>query len=234
MLLPIFHFSAMAVDAYAFWYDQTYVDLPFSNPLVKELPLKSRSMFLTMWCLILQITYHMIAFLNDVFGTNAASPKKKPTIRLIKDVLFSIAFPVAMYVSGTFWGIYAIDKDLIYPDYIAKLYPEWVNHVLHTTIAIFMFIELLMTNRSYPSRKVGLSVMSTFIISYISFYLTVYFKTGTWAYPLFDELNWPLRIVFLLFSYLLVIAIYILAEKINYIVTGSKTEKTLSGKQKKR
>ncbi|XP_014362688.2 androgen-dependent TFPI-regulating protein [Papilio machaon] len=225
MLLPIFHFSAMAVDAYAFWYDQTYVDLPFDNPLVKKLPLKSRSMFLTMWCLILQITYHMIAFLNDVFGTNAASPKKKSTIRLIKDVLFSVAFPVAMYVSGTFWGIYAIDKDLIYPDYIAKLYPEWVNHILHTTIAIFMFIELLMTNRNYPSKKVGLSVMSIFIISYISFYLTVYFKTGIWAYPLFDELNWPLRIVFLLFSYLLVIAIYIFAEKLNYIVTGSKIEK---------
>ncbi|KPI98546.1 Androgen-induced gene 1 protein [Papilio xuthus] len=206
----------MAVDMYVLWYDQTYVELPFNNPL------------------ILQITYHMVAFLNDVFGTNAAAPKKKPIIRLIKDVLFSVAFPVAVYVSSAFWGIYAIDKDLIYPEYIAKLYPEWVNHILHTTVAIFMFIELLITNRNYPSRKVGLSAMSTFIVLYISWYLTVYFMTGTWAYPLFDELNWPLRIVFLLFSYLVVVAIYIVAEKLNYIVAGSKPEKNLSGKHKKR
>lgn len=183
---------------------------------------------------ILQIAYHTVAFLNDVFGTNAASPKKKPTIRLIKDVLFSVAFPIAMYVSGAFWGIYAVDKDLIFPEHIAKLYPVWVNHVLHTTVAIFMFIELLTTNRNYPSRKVGLSVMSVFIGAYISWYLTVYFKTGTWAYPLFDELNWPLRIMFLLFSYLLVIAIYIFAEKLNYVTGSSKVEKNLSGKHKKR
>lgn len=141
---------------------------------------------------------------------------------------------MATYVSGAFWGIYAIDKDLIYPEYIAKLYPVWVNHILHTTVAIFMFIELLTTNRNYPSRSVGLSAMSGFIISYISWYLTAYFKTGTWAYPLFDELNWPLRISFLIFSYLVIIAIYIFAEKLNYFVAGSKTEKNLSGKHKKR
>ncbi|CAG5048379.1 unnamed protein product [Parnassius apollo] len=154
MLLPIFHLFAAGIDTYVMWYDQHYVELPVHNELLKDLPLKSRSLFLTIWCLIMQIAYHTIAFLNDIFGSNDPSPKKKPLIRLIKDTLFSLAFPVAIYVSVAFWSIYAVDKDLIFPDSVEKLYPTWMNHVMHTTVSIFMFLELLMTYRNYPSRAV--------------------------------------------------------------------------------
>ncbi|XP_068621694.1 androgen-dependent TFPI-regulating protein-like [Battus philenor] len=233
MFLPMFHLFAAAINTYVFWYDQTYVEFPFENPLIKELPLKSRSMFLTIWCLIIQIIYHTVALLNDFFGSNAVSPKKKPLIRLIKDTLFSTAFPIAIYVSAAFWGIYAVDKNLIFPDHIEKLYPVWVNHVMHTTVTVFMLIELIATRRNYPSRATGLSLILTIISLYITWFLAIYFKTGSWVYPVFEPMNWPLRLIFISFSVVSVIGVYILGEKLNYI-TSSSTVKHSNGKLKNR
>ncbi|CAK1603519.1 unnamed protein product [Parnassius mnemosyne] len=218
MLLPIFHLSAAAIDSYVMWYDQNYVELPVHNELLKDFPLKSRSLFLTIWCLIMQIAYHTIAFLNDIIGSNDPSPKKKPLIRLIKDTLFSLAFPIAIYVSVAFWSIYAVDKDLIFPDVIEKLYPTWMNHVMHTTVAIFMFLELILTSRSYPSRAVGISITLAFSMSYIAWLLIIYFKSGEWAYPFLNILNWPLRIVFFGISTIVILGVYDFSEKLNYLL----------------
>ncbi|CAK1603518.1 unnamed protein product [Parnassius mnemosyne] len=222
MLLPIFHLSAAAIDSYVIWYDQNYVELPVHNELLKDLPLKSRTMFLTIWCLIMQIAYHTIAFLNDIIGSNDPSPKKKPLIRLIKDTLFSLAFPIAIYVSVAFWSIYTVDKDLIFPDVIEKLYPTWMNHVMHTMVTIFMFLELIMTSRNYPSRAVGISITLAFSMSYIAWYLMIYFKTGVWVYPIFDTLNWPSRIVFIVISNIVILGVYVFSEKLNYLLSPSQ------------
>ncbi|CAH0726288.1 unnamed protein product, partial [Brenthis ino] len=122
MLRPLFHISVVAINSFVLCYDQLYIDLPMPNKAMEKLPLRSRSMFLTIWCLILQTVYHFIAFLNDIAGSNAPSSKRPPIIRRIKDVLFTLSFCVAIYVSFAFWSIYAIDKELIFPDHISKLY----------------------------------------------------------------------------------------------------------------
>ncbi|CAH2066015.1 unnamed protein product, partial [Iphiclides podalirius] len=217
MSLAIFHLFAAAINTYVIWYDQTYVELPLENELLKTLPLKSRSMFLTIWCLIIQTVYHTIAFLNDVFGSTAASPRSRPLIRSIRDTLFSLAFPIALYVSTAFWAIYAVDKDLIFPDHIEKLYPTWVNHVMHTTVSVFMFVELLLASRNYPSRKIGVSIITAFNLAYMSWFLTIYFNTGAWVYPVFEPLNWPMRVVFLILSHSTVVGFYLIGEKLNYL-----------------
>ena len=30
----------------------------------------------------------------------------------------------------TFWGIYAVDRELVYPKALDKLIPPWLNHIM--------------------------------------------------------------------------------------------------------
>lgn len=57
-----------------------------------------------------------------------------------------------------------------------------------------------------------------FIWIYVLWVLAVFLKTGVWAYPFLDFLNWPLRFVFCVVSSIGGLAIYVLGEKINYAV----------------
>ncbi|XP_046961507.1 androgen-induced gene 1 protein-like [Vanessa cardui] len=231
MLRVLFHLTVVTINSFVLWYDQTYIVLPLPVKEMETLPLKSRSMFLTIWCLILQTVYHFIALLNDIFGSSAKSPKKPPIIRQIKDTLFSLAFATAIYVSIAFWSIYAIDKELIFPEHIEKLYHPSFNHVLHTTVSVFIIIELLTSYRNYPSRKIGFSVMLTFFISYIVWFFTIYAKTGAWVYPVFELFNWPLRVVFIVLSVSTAALLYMFGEKLNNFVCSHKKESHSNGIQ---
>lgn len=182
------------------------------------------------YCLqILQTIYHSIALLNDLVGTNAPTPKRPPIIRRIKDILFTLAFCIAIYVSLTFWSIYFVDKDLIFPERIAKLYHPSFNHVMHSTVALFILIELLTSNIIFPSRIVGFSILFTFLSCYVSWFFNIYFKTGAWVYPIFEHLNWPGRILFTALSIVGAAVFYILGEKLHSIVNGKQKQSYTNG-----
>ncbi|XP_026757320.1 androgen-induced gene 1 protein-like [Galleria mellonella] len=233
MLLPVFHLSVVALNVYAFTYDQLYLDIPFPSTIFSEMPFKARYVFLTIWCFILQTIYFCISFLNDIAGTNESSPKRTPFIRTIKDVLFSVAFPIALYVSVAFWSIYFIDKPLIFPDYIEAIFPAWLNHTLHTFITVFLIIELLVTKRNYPSRITGSAITMLFVVAYVIWMHVIHDRTGSWPYPIFDVLNLPLRFIFCGFSTILGLGIYVVGEKLNSLVTPVSKQYYTNGTSKK-
>ncbi|XP_045511601.1 androgen-dependent TFPI-regulating protein-like [Colias croceus] len=196
MALPFLHLVAAVLNFYTLWYDQKYINLKFSEGL-ENYPFRSRILFLTMWNLTLQAVYMAIAFLNDIIGTNAASPKKPPVIRKIKDALFSLAYPFAIYVSIAFWGIYYVDKDLIFPEHLEKAFPPWTNHVMHTLVAVFINVEMFTAHINYPSKFINLALVQLFVSSYIVCLFVVYGQSGLWVYPILGFLNWPARLLFI-------------------------------------
>ncbi|KAI8439458.1 hypothetical protein MSG28_013235 [Choristoneura fumiferana] len=183
---------------------------------------------------MIQTVYFTVALINDVCGSNEPTPSQKPLIRRIKDSLFSmLAFPVAMFVGTTFWGIYAIDRELILPRSLDAVFPVWLNHVMHTNIVVFMIIELLMSFRMYPARKFGLTVLSTFMLGYAVWIHVIYFNTGVWVYPILAVLNWPMRIAFYLFGLAYVSSLYVVGERLNKTVWAQEVQDTVkSGKKK--
>ena len=74
---------------------------------------------------ILQAIYFTICVINDFIGTNDVAPKKMPVIRKMKDyVMATFAFPVALNVGITFWGLYAIDRELVFPKALDAFFPR--------------------------------------------------------------------------------------------------------------
>lgn len=183
---------------------------------------------------LLQTLYFTVCLINDVVGTNEPTPSQKPLIRRIKDVLFtSLAFPLSMFVGLTFWGIYAVDRELILPKMMDEFFPVWLNHVMHTNIVAFICLDLLISFRMYPTRKFGLTILSMFMLCYMVWIHVIYFQTGSWVYPILKVLNWPLRVIFYLMSFGLVCGMYTLGEAINKSIWYKEVEKTVkSGKKK--
>ncbi|XP_038210141.1 androgen-induced gene 1 protein-like [Zerene cesonia] len=214
MALPLMHLFAAILNSYTLWYDQKYINVKFSEGL-DNYPFRNRVLFLTMWNLALQAVYMTIAFLNDLVGTNAASPKKPPAIRKIKDALFSLAYPLAVYVSLAFWGIYYVDKELIFPEHLEKAFPPWVNHVMHTLVSVFINIEMFTSHIKYPSNFINLSLIHVFVVSYIVWIFIVYGQSGVWVYPVLGFLNWPARLFFISGSIVVANILNILGKTLN-------------------
>lgn len=183
---------------------------------------------------ILQTVYFALAFLNDIAGTNAATPRKTSLVRVVKDAVFSLALPIALFVSSSFWSLYYIDKELVFPEVVERVFPVWLNHTLHTFISVFILTELLLTNRNYPPKKVGCTLIVTFSVSYIVWLHILFERTGAWVYPIFAVLNLPQRIAYLIFSAFGGVGLYLIGEKLNSIVSVSSSYSQANGQIKRK
>lgn len=73
---------------------------------------------------ICQAIYFTLATVNDWFGTNEHHPKRPNSLRTLKDYMFAaFAFPLALNVAISFWGLMAIDRELVLPKSFDAFFP---------------------------------------------------------------------------------------------------------------
>ncbi|XP_066139642.1 androgen-induced gene 1 protein-like [Euwallacea fornicatus] len=216
------------------YYDWNFVKIPAEIADLGDNLLNTHKLkFLTYWDALLQSIFFTICFLNDIFGTNDENPKTKPIIRKMKDVMLPVlAFPLSMFVGLTFWGLYAVNRELVFPKIIDQFFPTWLNHLMHTNIMIFTLMETLLSYRKYPSRKVGLSIFVLFMLSYLVWIVYLHSYTNKWVYPVLNILSFPFRIVFFLSNFVFAVIVYVLGEKINNFRWGKRAV-IISGKTRK-
>ncbi|XP_053610712.1 androgen-induced gene 1 protein-like [Plodia interpunctella] len=228
----LFHLLGALQFGYGCYYDAMYVHIPSTSRSVT--PFGGKLKYLTYLNALVQTAYFSVSLLNDLIGTNETSPSQKPLTRRIKDVMFSsLAFPLSIFVGTTFWGIYAVDRELILPRSIDQYFPGWLNHVMHTNIVVFSLIELITSFRMYPTRNTALSLLCSFMLCYVIWIHVIYFHTGVWVYPILNVLNWPLRLAFYVFSLALVCGLFLTGEKLNTLIWSNEVEKTVKGSKKK-
>ena len=93
--------------------------------------------------------------------------------KLKETIHSSIGFPVCLIVVSTFWIIYAVDRELVYPKHLDDITPYWTNHVFHTMVLI-KCAEFLLEDLKYPSESKGLAIGALYLASYfiwISYFL---------------------------------------------------------------
>ncbi|KAG8224388.1 hypothetical protein J437_LFUL016391 [Ladona fulva] len=218
----IIHSVASTQFAYGLYFDYNYVVIPTEiSPIFKTFGGKLK--FLTIWNMIVQTLYFFICVANDVFGSNETNPKKKPLLRVIKDyLLVSIAFPVSMFVCLTFWGLWFIDRELVFPRALDAYFPTWLNHVMHTNIVIFTLLDMFFCFRQYPSRVKGITGLLLFMAGYLAWTFFIYFKSEMWVYPILNILSWEQRGLFFGMSLLIVVGLYFLGESLNGFIWKSE------------
>ena len=156
--------------------------------------------FLTNWNLHLQLAYFTVGICNELFGSQKTPSNIHQSSKLqkLRDFLFStLAFPVAMFVTISFWSLYSIDRNLIFPTQLDKFYPLWANHMLHTTCLISQMIEMNTSYHIYPSRTKGCLTIIGFSLIYLGWILFIAHNANIWVYPVLEKLPAMGRILFL-------------------------------------
>ncbi|XP_031355436.1 androgen-induced gene 1 protein-like isoform X1 [Photinus pyralis] len=226
------HLMQAAHFWFACYYDWNYVNVPVEVYSVGLTLATGKLKFLTFWNALLQAAFFTICLLNNFIGTSEINPKSKPFIRRIRDtVLATLALPLSLFVGLSFWSIYAIDRELIFPKALDPFFPVWLNHAMHTNIMIFVLIQTYMSYHEYPSRKVGVSLFMAFMAIYLVWIHIIHAQSGVWVYPILEVLNFPLRLVFFGVAVCVGIFLYILGEKLNKMLWRNIVEKN---KRKKR
>ncbi|RCN44439.1 FAR-17a/AIG1-like protein [Ancylostoma caninum] len=98
-------------------------------------------------------------------------------------------FPVAVTTCALFWGLYAIDPELVMPEWVARLIPSWLNHVTHTLPVIYVVFDLLTAKRSPPSHRKSLTMAALHVFIYFVIIIAVRVLDGYWLYPLLELLS---------------------------------------------
>ncbi|XP_073826634.1 androgen-induced gene 1 protein-like isoform X4 [Musca autumnalis] len=217
-LRVLVHLTAAVQFGYAVSYDYTYVHFPQSANIMHN-PFGGKFKYLTFLDAIIQTLYYTISLVNDFVGSNEVMPKKTPLIRKIKDYMMTtFAFPIALNVGITFWGLYAVDRELVFPRVLDAVFPSWLNHIMHTNIVVFIVLEMFISFRSYPSRFKGLAGLSAFMLAYLVWLHVIKHYSGVWVYPVLEVLQLPQRIVFFIGSLVFTLGLYMFGEVVNNLV----------------
>jgi len=181
--------------------------------------------FLTHWNLCFQLLYFTIALLNSLFGTESSARNGSSRLQKLRDYLFSsVAFPFGIFVTVTFWMIYFYNDELMWPQFLRKIFPPLANHMMHTAPAIGQLIELGLVNHIYPKRSVGLATCGSVALAYLVWICIIAHYGGFWVYPFLGVMSTPVRTVFITVCAIMSGLLYAFGETMNSLVWASVSD----------
>ncbi|KAL1506773.1 hypothetical protein ABEB36_006075 [Hypothenemus hampei] len=163
----------------------------------------------TVWNFGLQMILLLLAITDEVSKLINLPLIQRPVEKIRYTFFWYLVFPSSLLVVSTFWSIWYIDRELIFPKIVDDFYPSWLNHTLHTLIVIPLIIEVLAQIKHgnvRVSRRRAAIVLLSYCFIYQTLYLLIYFRHGIWLYPIYKTLTWNQRIVFIIFKTLLIFA----------------------------
>ncbi|XP_056377150.1 androgen-dependent TFPI-regulating protein isoform X2 [Hyla sarda] len=189
--------------------------------------------YLTVLNVVLQTFFYAVTFLTDLL-LPIRGIKLVKCIIYCRDLLFSVlAFPAATFVFLSFWALYSYDRQLVYPEGLDKIIPQWLNHAVHTAVFPIAVLEMVTSPHRYPPKRKGLTLLGICSISYLSWVIWIYFADGNWVYPFLGLLTPFGFLIFLLSSNILAATVYIVGETLNYLVWGTFLKSDVQTKKMK-
>ena len=215
------HIGIFSTYCFAIWYDFTYLE--DIHPLWKTFA--GRWKFLTWWNFCLHTAFYGLSIINDLFGTNFPSGEgSRSSLQEFRDLFFvSLVCPLGIFVQVVFWGLYFVDRELVFPTYLDDVVPSWHNHLYHTVLIPFLMLQMFLFYHRYPRRRSGLSVTTILAILYTVWVFVIAFKSDIWVYGILEVLNWPLRVTFMTVNIVLILGFYMIGEYVNDAI-WSKTK----------
>ncbi|XP_048002099.1 androgen-dependent TFPI-regulating protein-like isoform X5 [Leguminivora glycinivorella] len=147
----------------------------------------------TLWNMSFQTMFLGLALLHDMLRwLDKHESKIGRKVKYFRDVIFNgLVFPFTCFVTGMFWCVYLIDRELVFPQVYDQIVPWWLNHCVHTNIFIVIAIETLLTRRRQPTDvKVERCLWVFVSVFYAVVYYSIYFFGGCWLYGVFGVMTW--------------------------------------------
>merc|ERR1712080_259538 len=100
----------------------------------------------------IQFIYFTISFLSNLLGSKASK------LQSVRDYMFAtLAFPIGQFVGIVFWVLFHLDRELVFPKLLDQFFPNYINHMMHSTVIPAQLLELVLLYHAYPSKKTGMA-----------------------------------------------------------------------------
>jgi len=229
------HKVLMVANGYVIFHTMYGMEYPDEMAKLRAASKYSFIMFITNWNLVVQLVFFVLSTLSDLNRPFYSERKKKSWIVSLVDFIFaSVAFPAAVFVCGAFWGLYAIDRELIFPIKYDSFFPSWLNHGMHTLPVVAVVFELLIIRHKFPRLRYANAAATVFAGAYFALTLHIAATTGHWAYPVMRLMSNPGRFAFIGFCYLLLLLCLRLGYFLHSFRWGSTAAIDQSASEKKK
>ncbi|CAB3400798.1 unnamed protein product [Caenorhabditis bovis] len=142
------------------------------------------------WYIYKLIMLTNINFVLDTIYSVLVVISYKGTFQDITDFMFfTSVFPIAVVTSGLFWGLYAIEPELVMPAWVARLIPSWLNHVTHTLPIFYVLLETRVHKRKLPTKRTSFIMSCLLVFFYFVIIFAIRYIDGFWIYPLLQLFN---------------------------------------------
>lgn len=125
------------------------------------------------------------------------------------------------FVTVSFWTLYNIDRNLIFPEIFDGWFPAWLNHNVHTTPLLGVLMESYLELHSFPKRSKGFGMVALFSLVYLIWVCFIAYQSGHWVYPVLAYLSLPSRTLFIIAMAMLISLIYLVGENFNKRLWGT-------------
>ena len=183
------------------------------NPKVPGIPsMGGRFKYLTHINEWVQLVFFSFQLLVDVTPC-----RYKKNLQKVSSFLFTtLAFPLCAFIVVTFWGLYAIDRELVYPEALDKFIPGYMNQFWHTTIVLWVLCEVYLVLHEFPTKKAAACSTLFFGSIYNGWIIVIFIYTNWWVYPFMRFLSPAVMALFLGSSMFVFFGFHLLGKKISY------------------
>ncbi|CAG9837342.1 unnamed protein product [Diabrotica balteata] len=159
--------------------------------------------YFTIWNFIFQIIFILLVLLDESLKIFCNRKNFSTVLGKVRALFFhSAILPSSVMVACFFWILWNINEDLMMPRSVSKIFPLWLNHVLHSSVIIAVVIELILPKRdNFVEFKSTVPIVLIIFFSYNIVLYSIYFLEGVWLYPIYRILSWPLKISFSLLQF---------------------------------
>ncbi|KAG0710304.1 Androgen-induced 1 protein [Chionoecetes opilio] len=199
-LVQIFHALCFLVYSFGLYFDHYKVAIPSEtgHHVMTYQVIGGRWKYLTYINLVLQCVFFGVCFLNDFLGSETLVANRRSALQKVRDgVVATVVVPLGVFVPLVFWGLYAVDRNLIFPASMDAWFPTWLNHLMHTLPLFAALLEIVTVNHVYPRGRnlyFPIVVISAIYVAWICF---IAYHAGMWVYPVFEVLDFKSRAAFM-------------------------------------
>jgi hypothetical protein len=183
----------------------------------------ARTKYLTFLDLNLQVAYFFLmtmAALCDCFAVKIAKLN-----RICNFLYRTFAYPLGVFVFLTFWGIYSVDRELIWPKRIELIVPIYQNHIRHTLPFLGVLLDNFMSPKQYGTSILkGYIPLQIGIMCYSCWLIIVKYVTNVWAYGILNVLTNAQLFLFYAVLNVLIGLLYLSGKYLNNVLWNNSTK----------
>ncbi|KAF9804010.1 hypothetical protein SFRURICE_019206 [Spodoptera frugiperda] len=184
-----------------------------------------QSMYLTVWNIAFQMSYFSLAFACDFLTVTGREHMISKNIRQFRHTFFSsLIFPIAGLIFTVFWPVFILNRELLFPEFIDKIFSFKSNFIMHFCILPAAIWELVFLPRSVPkTHRYNISIIVALFIVYNTVVIYTHHQRGLFPYPIFTMTYGTIYFpIFLVLMFFIGLTVYHAQWKLHSLVWGQE------------